>query len=101
MAPLTSPVGSIDVLASRHLPDRPQQNEKIQAEAPVGDVPAVILDTALDRLQGRCRAPVVVHLRPAGDAGLHVVAVGVILDLLDEFVVVADRKIARFLRSFG
>ena len=41
------------------------------------------------------------HLRPAGDAGLHVVAVGVILDLLDEFVVVADRKIARFLRQFG
>ena len=34
---------SIDVLAARHLPDRPQQNEKIQAEAPVGAVSPTIL----------------------------------------------------------
>ena len=64
----------------RTLDEREPHDLQIEAHRPVLDVVQVVLDALLER---RVAAPAV-HLRPAGDAGLHLVAQHVLRDLVLE-----------------
>src|SRR5919109_1496457 len=74
--------GSIRVAVTKAEPERLQEDLDVEAERPALDVVEVVLDTLFD---GRVAAPAV-DLRPARDAGLHLVPEHVARDPLAELL---------------
>src|SRR5256885_8070771 len=74
---------------------RPQQYPQVEPHRPVVDVVEVVLDARAHLVVGVGLAAEAVHLRPAGDAGQHVVAARIARDLLLVFSIVRKRVRAR------
>src|SRR5690625_4346131 len=86
---------SISALLKQHDQRRHHQDPRIQKQRPVFGVIDVVLDAPGDLLDRVRLAPIPMHLRPAGDPRLHLVAREIAPDLLRELFVMAERMRAR------
>jgi hypothetical protein len=83
------------VLIRIHSPDdfaqRTQHYRYVEPETPIVYIPEVVFDPFLHFFQGLGLTTTSVHLRPPSDAGLHVMAEGILFNLLEEKVVMRSR----------
>src|SRR5712691_442985 len=66
----------------------PKNNLNIQRDAPIIDVPNIVLDPLLHGLNSWCLTAIATDLCPTGDPGLHMMSEGVVADLFSKIIIV-------------
>lgn len=85
----------IGVFTARDYKYGSQDDGKIEAQAPVIDIPKVQIDSTFHVGNGRCLTSMPIYLRPARQPWLHMVSKCIIVNNFVKLVVVSSRVRAR------
>src|SRR5690348_911834 len=81
----------VGVPSSQHLQRGLQEDRKVELQAPIVDIPEIMIDAPLDMIHGRRRSAATMDLCQAGYSRLHAPSEGVVSHNCVELIIVRNR----------